>query len=554
MIVVLKRLPSLLRQIAIILLSTVTLLLWQLLRIESQLLTHITLNILFVQTLLIFTLPTSSEQKRWWWLALVVLGVVVAVPLVIYALGGRDFSPDEALWADFASAYLIKGRVYQRILYAEPWAIMPGLGWFIAIYANLMDNFSFDIRVGRAIGIFFDIATYGMIFVVARYLYNWRVAILSTMLTLLGSTFALYIDYRPDHYNAVFFLIAFFASLKAWHPETRYKVFWGFVSGLAPTLAMQMHANALMMSITVVVFHSMMWLRGRLQVEHRTSYDHTRFIAMIAGAVLGTGIYFVFNVLPVGGMSVFLNNLVDERGERIWDITFTYLTGLSLLEIGLISLAYMMMLLRRNRQDGHILLFSSIFFLTVLFVDTQNYIVAYRALFYVHVGYGVWLLAQYALTQEDALVPMQAKRLRWLSGVVMVTSFASFTMNPMLSSSVRNMLTTGQLPDHRIHAIADEIANRLTSDEVVISTHEIIWGVGKRENFYTEAAQVHRARIWGITPDEVWQRIQPDTVVYIAGRMPLPEELADYVADNMVVCEQYPSFGYQVTFYRVACS
>jgi hypothetical protein len=77
---------------------------------------------------------------------------------------------------------------------------------------------------------------------------------------------------------------------------------------------MQMHANALMMSITVVVFHGMMWLRGRLQAEHRTSYDHTRFIAMIAGAGLGAGIYFVFNVLPVGGMSVFLNNLVDERG------------------------------------------------------------------------------------------------------------------------------------------------------------------------------------------------------------------------------------------------
>jgi hypothetical protein len=45
---------------------------------------------------------------------------------------------------------------------------------------------------------------------------------------------------------------------------------------------------------------------------------------------------------------------------------------------------------------------------------------------------------------------------------------------------------------------------------------------------------MHRARIWGITPDEVWERIRPDTVVYIAGRMTLPEELATYIADNMV--------------------
>jgi hypothetical protein len=556
MMVVLKRLPSLLRQIAIILLSTVTLLLWQLLRIESQLLTHITLNILFVQILLIFTLPTSSEQKRWWWIAVVILGILVAVPLAIYALGGRDFSPDEALWADQAIAYLVDGKIYRRALYAEPWAIMPGKGWFITFYANMMATFGFDIRVGRTIGILFDFATYGMIFVVARYLYNWRVAILSTMLTLLGSTYALYIDYRPDHYNAVFFLIAFFASLKTWHPETRYKIFWGFVSGLAPTLAMQMHANALMMSITVVVFHGMMWLRGRLQAEHRTSYDHTRFIAMIAGAGLGAGIYFVFNVLPVGGMSVFLNNLVDERATYSKGLNIRYLTGLPLLELGLIFLAFLAILLhydtsRHRTSRGQVIGFTAIFMLAILIFDAQGYAVAYRALFYVHMGYGLWTLAQLSGTQN---VADNHNRIQWLAGIIIIAFFASFTMLPATSGTVRNILSTGQLPDHRIHAIADEIAQRLTPSELVISTHELLWGVGTRDNFYSEAAQIHRARIWGITPAEVWERIRPDTVVYIEGRMTLPDELATYIANNMVICEQYPSYGYQVIFYRVACS
>lgn len=540
----LARIPPRLRLMLVVSLSLGMLLFVLQQRIDHKILANITLNVALLQGCMVFTLPASSRQSLQWWLGSSVLTLLLLIPMSITNLSGLDFSPDEAIWAEVAVAYLVEGNVYQRVWYAEPWFIKPGVGWFIALYAHLLDTFGMDIRVGRSINLFFDFLTYGMLFIIARHLYNWRVALATVLIAIFGGVYVGGFDYRPDNYNAVPFLIAFFAVLKAWHPQTRYRFFWSFVSGFAPTLAMQIHASAITMSVTVVLFHTIAWLWTRLRPADRTPYDHQRFIGMILGAGIGTGIFWLLNVLSVGGLTPFLTDLLSARGRSV--IHLRYL-NLNLFEQFLLLPPLALMLWRFGYRDKLILLFTLCFILSIPLLDTQGYVIPYRAIFYVHAGYWLWEVARWM--SDDA----PERHLRWLTFIAVMVLLANFTMPFVDSQSVRHVLRNGQLPDHRIHRIADEIASRLQPDELVISTHELIWGVGGRPLFYSEAAQVYRSRAWGITPYEVWEHIAPDVVVYIRGRMPMTDELAQYIDAHMVLCEQYPLHGYEVIFYRLDC-
>ncbi|NJR12513.1 hypothetical protein HC776_01085, partial [bacterium] len=120
------------------------------------------------------------------------------------------------------------------------------------------------------------------------------------------------LDYRPDYQLPVGQLLALLCVLKARRGKRNAGV-WHLLCGLIAVLTMQLHAAGIIVAFSFGVLYvvSAVWQAWHGEAKREIAADMLWFGA---GAVLGVLIYYVANIASIGGLNVYLDQLVGERG------------------------------------------------------------------------------------------------------------------------------------------------------------------------------------------------------------------------------------------------
>ncbi len=458
---------------------------------------------------------------------------LIALPLLLLTTLIRfPFSPDEAHWADYASSAITHGGVYAHTWLQQPFRIYPGVGWSVAGYGWALEHVAFDIRTGRIWNFVSYLLAFAGIAALAWRLYGRRAAILSAAFAALSMAFIPVFDYRPDHQIAFASVWVVFAVAQAqWSHQRR----WSLLAGLLAALSLELHAIGIALVIGLGLYYLaqlvMTWFRQR-------RFAPAPLAAFVAGAALGGTVYFVFNVLPVGGLTPFLTSLVSERLGR--GSAFVFLSATSFFDgvIVLVSLAYLVW--RRQTADRFLVSVLLCLWLSLLVVDTQGYRTPVIALYAVAVGA---LLAEGFERRQAVAAACLAAAL-----IGQVGAFIDW-------GGIANGMKIGQFPNYVYEDIGRLVKPYLRDDDVILSSHLMIWGLHDRPNLYSYAGELTAQRRWKLSdPIEVWERVQPSVVIFIKNEMVLNPGATAYMQQHSFQqCRQFNMRGLDVTIYRPNC-
>lgn len=507
--------------------------------IESQIKSAISLNWWLVGAILTYNADDTRPIKRWI-LMTVVLGLCWLIPIGISALTAKDFSPDEAHWADYATSPYVVGGLYARTWLNEPVHITPGIGWSVAGYGWFLEHITFDIRVGRL----WNMIAYGLAYigigVLAWRLYGMTAAWIAMSLSFFSSAFFPYADYRPDQQLPFALSWIIFAAAQA-RIGNSYRSLWHMLCGLFCALSLQLHAAGIYLAIGVGSFYLVEWLTRR-ERQHRS------LIAFSAGASIGVLIYYVFNIAPIGGLSPFLNTLITERFGGTRELYWERLAWPSLLEgvVGLIGFGYS--LKRFQTPDKLLLGLFACIAIAFLILDNWGYRTTYQAFFFIPLAN---MLADKP-RQEGTI----SKRNLWLFGALLWLFMAQMAGEFINWHRVGDVLREGQLPTFTNELIGAKIQTYIDDSDVIVSTHELIWTFRDRPHFYSMAGEATAARRWAYeaNPIRVWERIDPTVIIHLEGRIALTKGLTEYMeAYAFQVCHKLTVGGIVVIIYRPQC-
>ncbi len=498
------------------------------------------------------------------------------------------FSPDEAHWADYASSAISHGGIYARTWLQEPRLVSPGLGWSIAGYGWALEHIAFNIRTGRVWNIAVNLLAFASIGLLAGRLYGRRAALLSVTCAMLSQAFMPTFDYRPDHQLPIAAALVFFVVAQARMAGTsplnplskgrgnlqsptdsldrRQAGWWHLLAGLGAMLAMQLHAAAAALVGGVTLYYAAEWLwasiRARrlephppalfpggegearqVHVAHSTA-TRTRRIAdvrpllwLAVGLAIGGAVYYVANVLPVGGLQPFLNVLVNERLER--QDSPGFLSWPSLLEWVLILTALAFIALRRNRADRLLLAPLVCYLIFLAPIDTQGYQTTVSALYVVPLG--AFLLAAFERRERAAAA---------LVVVALVGQMLAFVD----WGGIRGWLR-GESQPYLYEALRPELTPYLRDGDVIVSTHLLIWTLPDHPQLYSSGGELTAMRRWKLDDGAlVWARVQPTVVIDIPAQMTINDGLRRYMdARGFALCETLSVQSVAVNLYRPDC-
>lgn len=515
-----------------------------LLGIDNTLVNYAAINALFLSLLLIRTQPDQAVQgRRWLWVGGAIIGVMLVL-LFMTALTRERFNPDESNWADRSTTLFREGGIYLRTWLHEPYVIKPGYGWSIAPLGWLYENVLFDVRVSRILNFAMTSLAIVGVGLVTAHLYGRQAALISVGFATLSLMFLAITDYRSNHQLAAGGIFTLYAALRA---RVRGRAFWHFVCGLLATLSLQLHIPGFIFAIAFSLFYVLEGLWN--------FYQHKRLmlngiIWFGVGAAFGTGIYWVFNIQIIGGLDVFLADLVRERGDRLRYMPFLRWLGLFESVVIWSGLAYI--LWRRNAQDRVLLAWLACLLPAIAIFDTQGYRSLFNTFYVVPVGA---LLVDGLRTA--GLERGQNRHVMGSAVVILALMAVIMSMAIINWGGVRAIVTTRQIPPTINQQIGAALRPYTRPDDVIVSTHELIWEFHQpTDELISVSAEPVGMLRWNLSNSvDVWRRVQPTVVIDVARRMSITDGLRVYMDEqDFQVCATLTAAGVDLTVYRAGCS
>ncbi len=508
------------------------------LKIHLKIVQSLAINVLIGALVLVASLPTDNCASRRWRAAVVVLcGLflfvwVASLPLYIV------FSPDEAHWAAIAGNFLYEGKIYGRMLFEPVHAISPGVGYVNALYGLLIDTFGWDIRLGR----YFQLVAYlvgiaGIAFATYAMSRSSWASFASACAALLSRSFLPALSYRPDHFVMPLAMWTIGLALWGFRVERRAWV-WHMGAGLLVIFTLQAHAVGICLIAALSAYYG---IRGAQALWRRDWMWLFSLLGYVMGASIGSALYFVTNILSVGGLDVYLEYLrnYSASSSKFPAFIFAPLDGV------LVMTSIVWLLWRQAYQQQHYIGILLMLVVSIFLLDRRGYSVPHQGIFYLPVGI---FLAEVMLTRRQR---------DWALMVVALCLFLVLVRTPLLQwDAAAVLLREGRLAEHPFSPISRAVAARLQPDEMVIGTHELVWGLGNRANFYSliseGTSQFFRRYP---TKTQVWEELRPDVVVEISKSLIIPEGLQLYMArEGFQPCETFTVSDRIVTFYRPTCA
>ena len=502
------------------------------------------LNALLVALVLIVTLPDDQVKLRMPNTLVVGLTCLLLLPLLITVLSRMPFSPDEAHWADYASSAFAATDpgVYARTWLMEPTPITPGAGWSVAAYGWTLKHLAFDIRIGRLWNFAANLIAIGAIGLLAYRLYGRRAALGAMVFAALSMAFIQVFDYRPDHQIPAAVAVVFTSMVIARQTRRRWRaIVLDGLAGILATTALQLHAVAIALVAGAGLFYLLLTVY-RLRHMRPQWQALMPLLAFIIGAAAGSVLYYALNIAPVGGFAAYWAS-IGGRAGRLY-LIHPLFSWPSLLEFALILLGFALLMLRRSREDRLFLVMVGCLIAALLILDTQGYRSAVSAVYAIPVG--AFLAAGLGLPGR--------RRANW--ALLAVTALLGAQSLGFLDrQGISDWLRTGQLTDYVYREISSPVQARLRGDDVVVSTHLLIWAMGDRPGFYSTAGELTGAVRWGVEPEAVWERIQPTVIVEIPGQMAINPGLQTYMEqEGFTQCDSLEARNLRLNFYRTDCS
>lgn len=518
----------------------------QFISVDPQIQAYIVANSAFISVIVILGQSGSLiSPKRYHWMG--VLALLLMVPLFLTNLVALPFNPDEALWAEFASTFLMNGSLHYRTGFATV-PIEPGLGWVTALYGLLLEGIAFDIRLGRAIIFINALLTILGIGWIARRLYGARVGWVSALIAFFSLVPFDSPDYRPDKFVVLGQIIAFAAVIYA-HQSTQpwLKIAAHFFAGLTITMSMQLHASAIGFIVGLSLFYTGSFIISVYQAKHISRSRVMSLLSFGLGAGLGTSVYFVFNIAVVGGTDDFLAMLINARGQSFR--RFLYFTGWDLLTTLILLSTFGFMIWRKNESDRLYLGLWICSLIGILALDNQGYFSPYLALMLVPAGLIIHILG--------AILPGKQHNQITLAVVCILIITTSNVVQFVDWRTVQATVRTGELPEHPVMPFTAQVAEfaEIREDDAVASTHELIWAIPYHGGLYSlfaeEVAEIQR----GWVGTRIWEIIEPTLYIEIERRYITPDGLRQYLDENgFQVCDETVIGEEPIRIFRQVCS
>lgn len=520
--------------------------LW-LLPVETVLQQYFTLNGLLASFMLIITLPDAPPRFRRWPLAALVFLLLVLIPLYIGAVSDRRFEPDEAFWAEFTEAVFSAGGLYSRTHLWPPEVITPGQGWLNVGFGWLLHTFGFHLIIGRTLQFASYLVAFVGIAALAWRLYGRTAALLAAGVAVLSQGFIPVVEYRPNLQMHAFATFMTLVAAQARRSSRRAR--WDFGCGLLATLSMQAHASGMIFTgaFFLVYLGEFLWPSYR----RRQAAPLWPLLAFSLGAGLGAGIYFVFNVLPVGGLEAYLARLIAERSGRSHPLPFlrALLEWRSVLEGFLFAAGLVYILWRRNESDRFLLGVLAALALVSVFLDTQGY----RSTFSVFLVITVGVLAADGLRAANQ-PPDASRRAALGTAALFAALLAQMVGMFLISPWTLTFYRTGQTPPFLYEAIGPVLEPYLRPGEKIVSTHQLIWSFPRADLVSHAAGGMSVGRGVSAAEIEVWDQVRPDVIVYIENEMHFDPGLQMYMErENFGVCDRLEFMEHAVEIYRRGC-
>lgn len=501
--------------------------------------------VLLVALLLFPSEPRAATRR----LFLLVWGGVVLLllgPMLISNLTLQTFSPDEAQYADIGSSLFRAQGVYASTWLNEPRLIEPGQGWLLGVYGWLLTNVHFAIETGRWWGVLWDALAALGIGLAAGKLYGRSAGLLSALIAWLSLWLVPIVEFRPNHQLAAAGAFAIWLLMQGLSSQKRAWLWHGLV-GLLVTVAMQIHAGAIVFAVGFSLFYLLLGVQRFWRGQRRQALELLLGFGM--GAALGTLSYIVLNVLPVGGFQAYLDFLVGARWRELET------RGIALLSLPtrpfewlLGTTAWAVLLLRRSAADRRILLLLAIFAIVSPVVDTQGYFAVFLPLLFIPIG--------------SALLSLRPAEGHISRYALLVASAALFLLVVQLHQTfidydgVRYVLAQRELPPRFYQELQPMLRAEVTEDDVVVGTTSLIWALPEHPQLLAFGAEITAARLRGYEDElaRVWYDEQPTLVVRNENGLPVPPGLQQYMAENdFQVCQEWRLLGYAVELLRADC-
>lgn len=533
----LSRIPQMLR-IAGVIGFTLVGALAPLFPIEADVRSYAAATCLLLSLLLIATRTMPfALPRQWLWIA-VALTAAILIGTGLSTLTRFPFSPDEAHWADYASTAWIGSPpgVYARTWLMPPQVIVPGIGWSVAAYGWFLENVWFDIRMGRLWNLAFSLAAILSAGALAWRLYGRRAAALALLFAALSTGIIPEFDYRPDHQLAFAGGLIALCAAQA-RRKQRAALLWHGAVGLMTALSLQLHAAGIAFAFGVSLFYL---LESGFSLFQRRTIQARVLLAYATGALCGTIIYYVCNVLPAGGLDAYLTALTAERSTRLtW---FVFLTWDSFAEWILFALALIFLLLRRSPADRFLLLLGGCIWIGLAIFDTQGYRAPTVVMLTCAVGA--------ALADGFGFV----RQRRWvIAAALAITAGGAFAF--IDGRGLDTWFRTGTPPTYVYRDLRAPLQAYIRDEDIIAGSHLLIWTLPDHPQLVSYAGEVTGMRRWSLIDSEaVWERVAPTVVINIEPEMTINPGLSEYMQQQQfMLCASFSIRQLNVTLYRPGC-
>lgn len=508
---------------------------------------YVAVNLLVFVLCLVVSLPDNYGPSRWWFRVLVIAVGLMLIPTFFSSLTNRSFSPDEAAWADYTTSPFVAGGQYLRTWLETPITIMPGRGWFPVIYGWLLENVWFDIKLGRILNFLGYLAAFAGIGAVTWKLYGRQAAVVSAGFAVLSRAFIPSLDFRPDHQlPAIAMLITFTALQSRLNGQKPRRFIWDMLCGFIATLSLQVHAAGI-----VYIFGFSLFYAAEYAIciyRDRSTANFKPLFVYSLGLLIGLAVFYICNIAPVGGLERYLQILIQTRYSAYRALNF--LTWPSFFERLLIfgSLAYI--LWRRSEADKLILGIIFCVVIGISLFDTQGYNSTFTAFYVIPIG----------TLFVDGMRGNKATAAETLRRNLAIIVVAVFLLGQLAGLFIRldnfgRWLQTGEFPPYLYTELQPVLRPRVSSSDVVVSTHQLIWTIPDHPHLVSFAAEATGMERWGLSePVEVWERVRPTVIIHVEHQMHFDPGLQAYMSNHQfAVCETLNVLNTAITIYREQC-
>jgi hypothetical protein len=267
------------------------------------------------------------------------------------------------------------------------------------------------------------------------------------------------------------------------------------------------------------------------------------------GAAGGSALFYLLNVQPVGGLGPFLDFLVRTRGTPSGG--YAFLTWPSLLEGGIILAAFAFILWRRNASDRFLLRVVACVIIGILLFDRPGYRTHFSPLYVVPVG----AFMAGAFSPPTSTIKHQSRVSVFLTIAVMTMMVGQVAGEFVNWPAVGRWLGGDGLPPFLYQELKRPLTSLLHEDDVVASTHQLIWAFPEQPTLVSYAAEAMAMARWSLTDAaQVWERVQPSVIVYVEREMELTAGLQTYMArHHFTECQEIDVLETRVILYRAVC-